>query len=93
MHIIINGNYLSLDNILTISKIRYANTDKPSFEIIYHTGKECNFYYTDTCEENNGELWNTTFYFKNKDEFMTIHERIMSTLNNATEFNTTSKKI
>jgi hypothetical protein len=93
MHIMINNNYLSLDNIMTISTIRYDETDKPSFSIVYHSGKESSFYYTPEAKQDEGELWYDAFYFKNRGTFERCHKQIIQILTNAAKFNQTNQSL
>lgn len=89
MHIIINGNYLSLDNIFAITKINdlsHQRQDKV-FTLIYHSGREVEFYQRSDCPID-GEFAYKNFYFKSEQTLIDIHNHILETLTtNATKFN------
>jgi hypothetical protein len=84
MHIMINGNYLSLDNILFISKIedlRPAHQAK-SFYIHYLIGnKTIEFYQSEACPLD-GEMKYSNFYFKNESVLTETYNRIIEILTN-----------
>jgi hypothetical protein len=90
MHIMINGNFLSLDNIITISAIRYPDGYSSNFNITYQTGREVVFYYTPEAKEKEGELWYSAFYFKDKSSFERCHKNIIQILTDAAKSITTS---
>lgn len=81
MHIIINGNYLSLNNILAVGSI-ITDKNSPnfnSFGIMYHCNESILFYHKPACPEN-GELVYSAFYFKDEKEFINIREQIIKIL-------------
>lgn len=81
MHIMINGNYLSLNNVLTVGSIIKDKTSPTfnSFGIMYHNDVGIFFYHKPECPEN-GELVYSAFYFKDEKEFINIREQIIKIL-------------
>lgn len=86
MHVIINGNFLSLDNILILTAI---NNDPAGnwFVIRYMNGQEIYFYHREQAPEDI-TLHYRAFYFKNIATLEMHRTLILNLFIDAAEFNT-----
>lgn len=81
MHIMINGNYLSLDSILIIADIKDMRPaeEAKQFHLEYTNGAIVSFYQNDNCPQD-GELTFKCFYFKSEKYFLQTREMILKIL-------------
>jgi hypothetical protein len=82
MHIMINGNYLSLDDVLIVTGLKNLRPSNmwTTFKIIYRKGGEVDFY--QQLENTIAGQYGTTFYFKTEDEITEVYNRIITILTN-----------
>jgi len=81
MHIMINGNYLSLDGVLTVTELkdlRPANA-WTTFKVSYKNGPDVDFYQK---TQSAPGLFGTTFSFETEEEITEIYNRIIEILTN-----------
>lgn len=92
MHIMINGFYLSLNNIFIITEISKGNAES-YFQILYHPNKtECNFGYAPKMD-NEVDCIYGHFYFKDRQKLIETRNRILNLLTNAAQLNETRKSL
>lgn len=77
----ISGNYVSLDNVITVENITHSTMGEPAdcFMIQYHSGKTVSFYYRKQTPSDT-EFHVSAFYFKDMDALIHTRNEIIKIL-------------
>lgn len=85
MHVMINGNYLNLDDALVVSEIKnVGNEGAQFFSITLKNGNTIEFFYHSTYQYD-VQTANGIFNFGTSALFYDAHKEILNKLTNATE--------